>query len=103
MLAEELDTVFVAADRVGQKDIDVEDMTDLFVILCAIAFPCGIDALLGEEIVHGLGAGAEEILTGGGNISRWIVPGDGFQYPEPGVVIGELFAQIIQLQALPAI
>ena len=64
-------------------------------ILSAVAFPFGVNALFREEIVHGLGAGAQEVPTGGGDEGRWVVSGDGLQNSEAGIIIGELLAKVI--------
>ena len=99
VLAEEINAVFVALNGFGQDDVDVEDMSDI-AVFGTVAFPVGIDALLYEKIIHGLGARAEEVLAGGGDEGCGIVAGDGLQNTEAGIVIGQVLTQIIQLDAL---
>jgi hypothetical protein len=92
VLAEERNAVFVAGDGLWENDIDVEHMPHIRIVLRAIAFPCSINSFFREEVIHGLGTGAEEILAGSGDIGWRVTAGDGLHDPEAGIVIGKPLA-----------
>ena len=75
-------------------------MPHIRIVLRAIAFPCGINSFFREEVIHGLGTGAEEILAGSGDIGWRVTAGDGLHDPEAGIVIGKPLAQIVELDTL---
>ena len=78
----------------------MEHVGDGVIALGSVASPLGFHALFLQQLAHGLGAGTKEIVGSGGQEGGGIGIRNVFQNLEPGVLRGQICAQIIQLDAL---